>query len=155
LAALGQQQARALEDLERQLSAFRDAEAPVTERFDGPRQLHELVLRLALRAQEAAFLAPASVLEATAAIWRRRSADARPSALWAIGTTPANFPVEIAGTLEPERIHAWFHEPPVLLVTETSAVVGVSDGTGERGAWTTDGTLVAVVRAALHAVVAA
>lgn len=156
LARIVAAESRKLDALERQVTEV-DAHpgAPVVP-IEGRRGLVNTALRTVARAPDVTLLSPEDLITALGPAWRRRSAENMPSEVWVVGRgggeeTAAKLPVVVAGLVDPGRINEFFgSEAFVLLASDVAIVARV--GKGEVGGyWTTDITMVGVVRAALAA----
>ncbi|MFQ6046969.1 MAG: TrmB family transcriptional regulator [Gemmatimonadales bacterium] len=150
LALLVQRETRKLDLLERQVREFERSAEPSVVGFRGLRQLTELALRTATRAEgQVSCLAPFEVLEALKPIWRRRQADRAPTTLVAVGPPAEDPEVVITGEIDPERALSYFAGDPVLLVTSGPAIAG-SAHPEPSGYWTSDPLWCGAVRATLE-----
>ncbi len=152
LARIVDAESRKLDALERQVTAVgAHPGAPVVP-IEGRRGLVNTALRTVARAPEVTLLGPEDLVTALGPAWRRRSAENMPSVVWVVGEEMApNLPVAVAGLVDPGRINEFFGSGVfVLLASDVAMVARV--GKGEVvGYWTTDITIVGVVRAAMAA----
>ncbi len=157
LARIVDAESRKLEALERQVTAVGTHPGAPVVPIEGRRGLVNTALRTVARAPEVTLLGPEDLVMALGPAWRRRSAENMPSAVWVVGREgeeTANLPVAVAGFVDPGRIDQFFgSEVFVLLASDVAMVARV--GKGEVvGYWTTDITIVGVVRAAMVALTA-
>ncbi len=97
-------------------------------------------------------LANPRVLADTLPVWRARAAHERPTEIWCVGEAPANFPVELAGSLDVESVRGILGEELTIALTPSAVVLGRPASNGPTGFWTSDPTLVSCARGAFRAV---
>ena len=154
LARIVAAESRKLDALERQVTEVgAHTGAPVVP-IEGRRGLVNTALRTVARAPDVTLLGPEDLVAALGPAWRRRSAENMPSEVWVVGKgeeTAGNLPVLVTGFVDPGRINEFFgSEAFVLLASDVGIVARV--GKGEVGGyWTTDITMVGVIRAAMAA----
>ena len=154
LARIVDAESRKLEALERQVTAVGTHPGAPVVPIEGRRGLVNTALRTVARAPEVTLLGPEDLVTALGPAWRRRSAENMPSVVWVVGEETADLPVAVAGFVDPGRINEFFGSGVfVLLASDVAMVARV--GKGEVGGyWTTDITIVGLVRAAMAALTA-
>jgi len=154
LARIVDAESRKLDALERQVAAVGNRPGSPVVPIEGRRGLVNTALRTVARAPEVTLVGPEDLVTALGPAWRRRSAENMPSVVWVVGggeETAANLPVAVAGLVDPGRINEYFGSGVfVLLASDVAMVARVGNG-DVSGYWTTDKTLVGVVRAATAA----
>jgi sugar-specific transcriptional regulator TrmB len=149
LALVAGREAERLERLERQVRAASGSGTPTVIPFRGQRALEELALRTAGRDPGTVLaMAPTSVLEALAPLWRKRLAEGAPSDLWAVGATSPKL-AGVKGLIRPEEVLGWFGLQVVVVAASRAAILaGIEDGS-PAGYWTSDPVIVGSSRAAI------
>lgn len=151
LALLAQREAAQLEKLEQEVAQLTRVGEQITVKFSGRREFGELALRTATRAMKVSCLAPPGILASLNPVWRKRAADAATTVLWAVGKSPKETPVEVRGELDETSALGYFHGPPVVLVSESAAMLGCEPPEGELGGfWSSEALLAGAVRATLE-----
>ena len=155
LARIVDAESRKLEALERQVTAVGTHPGAPVVPIEGRRGLVNTALRTVARAREVTLLGPEDLVTALGPAWRRRSGENMPSVVWVVGEeTGADLPVAVAGFVDPGRINEFFGSGVfVLLASEVAIVARVENGE-VGGYWTTDKTIVGLVRAAMEALTA-
>lgn len=154
LALVARDQARQLDRLERQLRERGGAGEPATVPFRGERELQELVLRTAARAAgPVSFMAPGRQISQLLPVWRKRAADGAETELWVVGEAPEQFPLPIAGAVDPDTVQEHFGSAATILFSPGAAVLATDQNGSLSGFWSSDPILVGAASAALAALV--
>ncbi|NIM48842.1 MAG: hypothetical protein GTN62_03545 [Gemmatimonadales bacterium] len=152
LAMIAGQQAEKLDLLERQIRAAGSTGSPTTVEIASERQLGELTLRTAARAEgPVTFLAPGRLMTALLPVWRKRAADSAPTSLWVVGEAPARFPLPLSGTVEPRVVLAHFDADAAVLAAPDAAILARIAGETVRGLWSSNPVIRGAARATLTA----
>ncbi len=152
LALVARDQARQLDQLERQLRERSGGGEPAIVPLRGERELQELALRTAARAAgRVSFLAPGRQLAQLLPVWRKRAADGAETELWAVGEAAARFPLHVAGTVDPDRVREHFGAAATILVTAGAAILATEREGVLSGYWSSDPVLVGAASASLAA----
>jgi predicted transcriptional regulator len=153
LARIVRDTSASLAALERQIDTLSPAAEPGTVPFIGSAEFSGILLRLAVREPGSVLLlANPRDLADTLPVWRARAAHERPTEIWCVGEAPANFPVELAGSLDVESVRGILGEELTIALTPSAVVLGRPASNGPTGFWTSDPTLVSCARGAFRAV---
>jgi predicted transcriptional regulator len=152
LARIVRDTSASLAALERQIDTLSPTAEPGTVPFVGSAEFSGILLRLAVREPgPVRFLASTGNLADTLPVWRARAAHERPSEIWCVGAAPADFPVELAGSLDAASVRGILGEELTIALTPTAVVLGRPASNGPTGFWTSDPTLVSCARGAFRA----
>jgi predicted transcriptional regulator len=152
LARIVRDTSASLAALERQIDMLSPAAEPGTVPFVGSAEFSGILLRLAVREPgPVQLLASTRDLADTLPVWRARAAHERPSEIWCVGAAPADFPVELAGSLDVGRVREILGEELTIALTSSAAVLARPASSGPTGFWTSDPTLVSCARGAFRA----
>ncbi|HKI93918.1 MAG TPA: helix-turn-helix domain-containing protein [Gemmatimonadales bacterium] len=149
LARVTDDSARRLDALEQQIRSEpadgADAIVPIV----GMRALIDVAVRLIARSEGVIrCIAPGPFLHGTTPGWRKRLADGAAAEVWALGAAD-DFPLELAGEIDVERVSGHFDQPVILLHAPDSAISATVGPEEPSGHWTSDPSLVGCVGAAI------
>jgi sugar-specific transcriptional regulator TrmB len=139
-----------IDALERQVATLGPrAGAPIVA-ISGRRGLVNLAMRMVAREPgEVTCVAPGDLIAALSPAWHRRVADDRSSVVWLVGEEEIDFPVPLAGVLDPGRISEFFGTGAFVLTAADVAIVARVGDSDVQGYWTSEPTILGTVGAAL------
>ncbi len=143
-------ESRKIDALERQVETIGPrAGAPIVA-ISGRRGLVNLAMRMVAREpREVTCVGTGDLIAALSPAWHRRVADDRASVVWLIGEEEIDFPVPLAGVLDPARISEFFGTGAFVLTAADVAMVARVDDGDVQGYWTSEPTMLGTVGAAL------
>ena len=139
-----------IDALERQVAMLGPrAGAPIVA-VSGRRGLVNLAMGMVAREpREVTCVAAGDLIAALSPAWHRRAADDRPSVVWLVGENEVDFPVPLAGVLDPGRISEFFGTGAFVLTVADVAIVARVGDNDVQGYWSSDPTILGTVEAAL------